>query len=54
MIKKEWFNNKITWWQKIRLWFKPKMMSVDFGSQEPSITWYKHLDGKIYILDKND
>jgi hypothetical protein len=54
MIKKEWFNYKITWLQKIRLWFKPRIMSVDFGNRESSVILYKKLDGKIYILNIND
>ena len=51
MIKKEGFKfYKLTWWQQIKLYFKPTMLSVDGVKGKGAILSYKVLDGKIIVL----
>jgi hypothetical protein len=52
VLKKEWFNTKITWLEKIRLCFKPKMIAVDLNQDQCFTISYKKLNGKIYFLEK--
>ena len=42
---------KVSFWNRIRLYFKPILTSYDYGSDDLSIlVYYKILDGIIYII----
>lgn len=51
-MKKDWFNHKITLWQKFKLLFIKPMVSFDIGKgDETKITYYKILNNKFYFYD---
>lgn len=42
-----------SWWTRVRLWFKPPLLSMDFESGDyTSIITYKVLNGKVYVIDE--
>lgn len=41
---------KITLKEKIRLWFKPMKVIKDVTRDFMLITYYKEMDGKIYVI----
>jgi len=52
MFKKEWFNQKITFWQKVRLLFIKPKITIDFGrDSKMTICKFKVLNGKTYITE---
>ena len=47
--------NKIGWWTRLKLYFQPLHVSVDFAKGPDRSVWveWKQLDGKVYILNEH-
>ena len=54
--EKEWVfpETKITFKEKVRLLFKPMRMAQDVTRDCAVFTYYKEMDGKIYIIKIKD
>lgn len=52
-MKEEWFNQKITLWQRFKLLFIKPRIIVDFGNSDQTVISYsKIINDKFYFYDK--